>query len=230
MLLFEGDGQFLERLPIGVELAVFEHRLVSLGRQEPGVLHPRRADQANVMLRALRFSRAPKAPLSRSRKRFKLGGDPPWGGNKRVIFVDDEESIRRLAKLQLRSLGYRIVACRDAEEALQVLEHEAFDLVITDHFLPALSGEELALRFLRVHPELPVLLTTGGALRVDSRSLELEVLEKPYDQASLARKILRAFSVGPPLGKAPNSAKPEGVGEMGLEPTTRSTQSYASTN
>jgi len=84
-------------------------------------------------------------------------------GKETILFVDDEETIVRLAKELLSQLGYTVEVYTSSQEALNAFRRspQRFDLVITDQTMPGLTGEALARELLRIRPELPIILCTG---------------------------------------------------------------------
>ncbi len=84
-------------------------------------------------------------------------------GKETILFVDDEETIVRLGKELLSSLGYTVEVHTNSQEALHAFRHDPqrFDLVITDQAMPGLTGEALSRELLRIRPELPIILCTG---------------------------------------------------------------------
>lgn len=85
------------------------------------------------------------------------------GERKRILVVDDEPIILELYQFQLEACGYEPITLQDSEEALQVFcKHpDRFDLIITDHCMPNLNGDQLAKRVLEVRPDLPIVMITG---------------------------------------------------------------------
>jgi DNA-binding NtrC family response regulator len=87
------------------------------------------------------------------------GGEPPYRGA--VLIVDDEPSISRVVACFLGRLGYRVATAGCAGSALDLLAGEAFDLMITDLYMPGQNGIDLGAEALRLHPEMKLLLCTG---------------------------------------------------------------------
>ncbi len=79
----------------------------------------------------------------------------------RILVVDDEESIRDLLRLVLAGEGYSVVTARDGEEAIEQLEAQRFDLVITDLVMPRVNGVEVLRAAKRIDPNYPVIVITG---------------------------------------------------------------------
>jgi two-component system chemotaxis response regulator CheY len=82
--------------------------------------------------------------------------------SKRIITVDDAQTIRRLVGYTLRGVGHNVIEAQDGVEALQVLEKQDVDLVITDVNMPNMDGLELVrrLRALQKFRSTPILLLT----------------------------------------------------------------------
>jgi response regulator RpfG family c-di-GMP phosphodiesterase len=79
----------------------------------------------------------------------------------RLLIVDDMEAMRMALEDALRFQGYDVVSVTSAEEALELLRSEQFDLLLTDQAMPGLSGIELAEVTARIHPDMPIVLLTG---------------------------------------------------------------------
>jgi two-component system response regulator AtoC len=80
-----------------------------------------------------------------------------------ILLVDDEEPIREAMLLLLKAADYRITACASGQEALQILAGEQFDIVITDLFLPDITGIDILTKAKALFPTLEVILITGHA-------------------------------------------------------------------
>ena len=81
----------------------------------------------------------------------------------RVLVVDDEANARDVITQYLRGDGHRVVTATDGGEAIQRVMSEHFDLVITDHGMPGMSGITLADAVRRIDPAKPIFLLTGFA-------------------------------------------------------------------
>jgi CheY-like chemotaxis protein len=118
--------------------------------------------------------------------------DPSTYGSQ-VLVVEDEESIRRFLTAGLESLGYRLQTALTAEEALDVLKSQQFDVILTDLGLPGMSGAELARTVQQRAPGTPVVLLTGWGeqLQAENRQIEgvVEILAKPVTIKKLATTL-----------------------------------------
>lgn len=83
--------------------------------------------------------------------------------SERLVLVEDEETLRESLKRVFLREGYEIIAAGSAEDALQVIEKNSPDLVITDILLPGMTGIELMKRCREIYPEQPVIVMTAYA-------------------------------------------------------------------
>lgn len=120
-------------------------------------------------------------------------------GNERILFVDDEESLTRLAKEMLSYLGYDVTVVTNSAQALEMFQMnpDEFDLIITDMIMPNITGVELVKGILYVRPDMPIILCSGysGTItKEDAKALGVkELVIKPLvmnDLAVLIRQIL----------------------------------------
>jgi two-component system NtrC family response regulator len=80
---------------------------------------------------------------------------------KRILVVDDDESLRWVTQAQLQQSGYRVDAAASGGEALARIQESAPDLVITDLMMPGMSGIELLKKIRAAYPEIMVVLVTA---------------------------------------------------------------------
>jgi two-component system NtrC family response regulator len=80
---------------------------------------------------------------------------------KRILLVDDDESLRRVTQVQLEQAGFQTTTAADAVEALKIFEKSPPDLVITDLKMPGMSGLELLRRIRVTHPDMIVVMLTA---------------------------------------------------------------------
>jgi CheY-like chemotaxis protein len=80
----------------------------------------------------------------------------------RVLVVDDEDAILKLATRMLEPVGYEVVVASDGWDALRVVDAQrTFDLFVIDVMMPKMRGDELAQRLHRRDPATKVLYCTG---------------------------------------------------------------------
>lgn len=78
-----------------------------------------------------------------------------------ILCVDDEQIPLVLRKTVLEKLGYSVVTANSGTEALEQLQTQHVDLVLTDMLMPGLSGVELAREIKLRMPKLPIILFSG---------------------------------------------------------------------
>ena len=129
---------------------------------------------------------------------------PPRQGREHILFVDDEATLVEITRIMLERLGYRVSAHTDGQAALDHFAGapEAFDLAITDHSMPGMTGFELARRLLALRPDLPVILCSGYGSAVSeemARQAGIRLLAaKPLTKNGIGALIRRVLDEGKP--------------------------------
>jgi two-component system cell cycle sensor histidine kinase/response regulator CckA len=112
------------------------------------------------------------------------------------LVVEDNDSVRELAREALSGDGYCVLEARNGEEALHfVSKHPAIALVLTDVVMPIMGGRELAVRLAELRRDLKVIFTSGythGAI-VGREALETAFIQKPFTPAVLGRAVREAL-------------------------------------
>jgi DNA-binding NtrC family response regulator len=102
----------------------------------------------------------------------------------RILVAEDDPSVRSFVSRALSIQGHDVTTVGDGLQALEALEKEAFQLLVTDIVMPGLDGIALALRAARDYPDLPILVMTGhsaGRQQADSLDrLAARFLLKPF--------------------------------------------------
>ncbi len=114
----------------------------------------------------------------------------------KVLVVDDEADIRRIAQLALTRIGgLEVVEARSGAEALEIARAAAPDVVLLDVMMPGMDGPETlqALRADATTAAIPVVFLTAKALETEQRRLldlgAAGVLVKPFDPLKLAAEL-----------------------------------------
>lgn len=121
--------------------------------------------------------------------------------NKTILIADDSESIRELVEMTLTSAGYLVIKSEDGEQALQQMNGQTIDLVITDLNMPKIDGINLIreIRSNQQYSTTPVLLLTTESLA--SKKDEAKAagatgwIVKPFVQEKLlavVQKVIRS--------------------------------------
>jgi two-component system cell cycle sensor histidine kinase/response regulator CckA len=122
-------------------------------------------------------------------------------GTETVLLVEDDPTVREVTAEQLESLGYRVLVCSGAHEALTVAAgHDGpLHLLLTDVVMPEMNGRELATRLTERRNGLRVLYTSGYGEDVIARHGVgrggVHFLRKPYSLEALGEHVRRALAV-----------------------------------
>ncbi|MGQ0555293.1 MAG: sigma-54-dependent transcriptional regulator [Nitrospiraceae bacterium] len=81
----------------------------------------------------------------------------------KILVVDDEQGLRDVLSIMLKRAGYAVTSAMDGEEAIELLNKEIFDLVITDLRMPKIDGMEVLKAVKSASPETVVLIITAFA-------------------------------------------------------------------
>jgi signal transduction histidine kinase/CheY-like chemotaxis protein len=119
----------------------------------------------------------------------------PRGGSETILLVEDEPLVLELAHCALQELGYKVLACASADEALRTFTDyvHPIDILVTDVVMPRMNGRELAARMASLRPGIAVLFTSGYGEDIIARQGVLEAglhfIEKPYRLSDLSTKV-----------------------------------------
>jgi signal transduction histidine kinase/CheY-like chemotaxis protein len=114
---------------------------------------------------------------------------PPRDVAGTALLVDDEDLVRIIAAEILEELGYEVMHASSAEEALALIEAgAAFDLLVTDHLMPGMSGTDLARKVVTERPEKRVVILSGYA-ESEGIAPDLPRLTKPFRKQEFAELL-----------------------------------------
>jgi DNA-binding response OmpR family regulator len=130
----------------------------------------------------------------------------------RILVADDDDDIRVFSDWVLTAYGYRADTAADGADAWKALRARSYDLLITDHNMPKVTGIELVRTLRSERISLPVVLMSGTLPEealVQNSSLQLAgTLLKPFTMDELVgkvRKVLYSAGIGPsPASSSPN--------------------------
>ncbi|MDH4163185.1 MAG: sigma-54 dependent transcriptional regulator [Nitrospirota bacterium] len=125
----------------------------------------------------------------------------------RILIVDDEKSMRELLSILLKKEGYDVATADNGDSALQAVQQEIYDLVITDIRMPKIDGIELLKAVKELSPETVVIVITAFAsteTAVDAMKLgAYDYITKPFKneeirlvvQKALEKRLLRKENI-----------------------------------
>ncbi|HEX7243255.1 MAG TPA: sigma-54 dependent transcriptional regulator, partial [Longimicrobiaceae bacterium] len=152
------------------------------------------------------------------------------GGTPRdtVLVVDDDASMRHTVAEVLSAHGYHAVPCGSAEEAIEHLQAEGADVVVTDLRMPGMKGEALLQEVRRTFPAVPVIAVTAfGSVRDAmelTRAGASDYLEKPFRTQALLDSLERALRESAPRREQSRLVRDRGEhleGIVGASPPVR---------
>jgi DNA-binding NtrC family response regulator len=116
----------------------------------------------------------------------------------RILVVDDESVVRELTVELLRRSGYKPHGVPSARLALELLDQEPFDLLVSDVVMPEMTGVELLYELRARKHDLPVVLMTGGSQDPERTSNAVKVgatslLYKPFSHEELRDVVMSAL-------------------------------------
>ena len=118
--------------------------------------------------------------------------DPsPQPGVKRVLVVEEHDSVRSLLKTLLAREAMIVDEARNGREAIERLEQTRYDVVMLDLMMPIVSGYRV-LEYLKANPgPTPIIVSAAGEIGLSTIDPGLTVIRKPFDTTSL-RQLVRS--------------------------------------
>ena len=117
----------------------------------------------------------------------------------KILFVEDEDSVRTFGIRALQKKGYNVIGCNSAENALEVIKNDSdFDLLLTDMVMPGMSGADLTKELKNKIPNLKVILASGYSEEIVRQELsnftDFDFITKPYSLGDLTAKVFDVLS------------------------------------
>lgn len=120
-------------------------------------------------------------------------------GNGTILVVDDEITLVKLEQRILERCGYIVITTIDSRDALNRIQTnpQSFDLLITDHTMPQMTGVELAKKVRQIRPNLPIIVITGLLHEAElkrNEALGLHTTSKPIDASTFSHLVKKLLS------------------------------------
>ena len=120
----------------------------------------------------------------------------------KVLVVDDEEAMRKMMFTLLSKLGYQCITASNGIEALNQINQNKFDAVVTDIVMPEMDGIALTKEIMILYPNLPIMVMTGYSKEYSAESAiaagARDFIKKPFsiDEFSLRlNKMMRDYEI-----------------------------------
>jgi two-component system, cell cycle sensor histidine kinase and response regulator CckA len=119
-------------------------------------------------------------------------------GWERLMIVEDEEIVRKLAVRILANAGYRVTACADGQEAIELYRKNPseFDLILLDMMMPKMHGKDVFLALRKINPNICTLLMSGYSDKDVQELLDQGIkgfVSKPFRSKQLLQKVREAL-------------------------------------
>ncbi len=118
---------------------------------------------------------------------------------KTILAVDDEPHMLRLLEISLRQAGYKPVIATNGQEALQAINQQTIDLVVSDLHMPSMNGLDLLKNIRQDNETLPfIMVTAQGEIKTAVEAMKLgasDYILRPFDLETLEIAIAKALSV-----------------------------------
>ena len=134
----------------------------------------------------------PVANQKSSWERIPDTGQSPAIRSMHILVVDDDPLVLRNAVALLEDAGQRVTGVSNAQEALKMVEHTSFDLLLTDHLMPLMTGAQLLQEIEARNIKLPALIMTGYRELATDAMMNIPRLMKPFTQQQLLLAIQSA--------------------------------------
>ena len=125
------------------------------------------------------------------------GGTPSASLLSHILIVDDENGPRQALRMLLKE-DYSVYLAANVTEALEILEQEPIDIVITDLRMPERSGVDLLREVKEIDPDIQVIIFTGyGQLETAMKAVTygaFAYMEKPFDNDAMLDVVQSAIA------------------------------------
>lgn len=116
-----------------------------------------------------------------------------------ILAVDDEPHMRRLLEISLRQAGYRALSAGHGREALELVQQQQIDLVVSDLHMPGMSGLQLLENLRKQYERLPfIMVTAQGEIKTAVEAMKLgasDYILRPFELETLEIAIQKALAV-----------------------------------
>ncbi len=147
------------------------------------------------------FQRTSALPISKLEaiKSIDLAIYHPMFSGKVALIIDDYPACRDIVSQQLKHFGFLCLQADNAEDAIRIVRQKSIDLVLTDEFMPDMTGRQLASHLLDLQPDMKIIILTGDILFANKLSssdhqLMSDYLIKPVQLQELLGSLKKVLS------------------------------------
>jgi CheY-like chemotaxis protein len=124
----------------------------------------------------------------------------PTASSARILVAEDNPAVREFILRSLNSAGYRVTAVSDGQLALDKLSEEKFNVLVTDIVMPNVDGIALALKAVRLYPDLRIIMISGYAQeRMRAHNLDAlvhRIIAKPFSLEEICTAVKDSLPSG----------------------------------
>ena len=135
----------------------------------------------------------------RRMKKQVSANNPPAIAN--VLVAEDNPAVREFIVRSLASAGHKVTAAIDGQEALDILTREKFHVLVTDIVMPNVDGIALAMKAIRLFPDLRIVMISGYAQeRMRAHNLDAlvhRIIAKPFSLEEICEAVKNALTLPP---------------------------------
>jgi len=118
-----------------------------------------------------------------------------------VLVAEDNPAVREFIQRSLQSSGHTVTPVADGQQALDALAREKFDVLVTDIVMPNVDGIALALKAVRLFPDLRIVMISGYAQeRMRAHNLDAlvhRIIAKPFSLEEICDAVRDALAQPP---------------------------------
>ncbi|OUS24668.1 hypothetical protein A9Q98_13155 [Thalassotalea sp. 42_200_T64] len=114
--------------------------------------------------------------------------------DKKILVVDDEPIIIKFLESYLNFHDYHVFSANNGRLALEILNQQTVDLIITDQSMPEMSGIELSQAVKQSFPNIPIIMNSGYSEDVDEHNIEEFGISHFHKKSTNAEELVKAIS------------------------------------
>lgn len=127
--------------------------------------------------------------------------NPAKDNGVRVLIAEDNPAVREFIARSLATQGHKTTSVADGQQALDTLAKESFDVLVTDIVMPNVDGIALALKAVRLFPDLRIVMISGYAQeRMRAHNLDAlvhRIIAKPFSLEEICGAVKDALTLPP---------------------------------